>query len=396
MDKKAGTMAIFTFSVQTQIQFGAGVSLQAGTVAQSLLKAGANGANPSVLVISDPGIQGTNWLSPILESLPGCGLQYEQFEEVRPNPREEDVYKAASLLTEKHFGAIIAIGGGSTIDTAKTAALIATHAGKVGDYVGWAKVPGPTLPLVAIPTTAGSGSEATCWAVITESRSHAKLAIGDRNLAPRAALVDPALTVSLPASITAATGMDVLTHAIEAYVSCLSNPLNDALALEAIRLVATHLRKAVTNGGDLAAREGMMLASTLGGIAINNSDVAGVHCLSEGIGGLYDAPHGLINAILLPYFMAFWQSGCVERFVHIAEAFGATARAEEAVTCVNELNRSLGLPSLSELGVKHPDLPKLAALAEANVSNPSNPVPMGAADYLHILERAMAAQPMQA
>lgn len=385
-------MATFSFSIPTQIQFGAGVSLQAGSVVTDLLPAGTNGSSPGVLVVLDPDIKSTAWVSQVLNSLSGNGLQTQQYEQVKPNPREEDIYQAASLLIDEHLEAVIAIGGGSTIDTAKTAALVAIHGGKVGDYAGWAKVPGPTLPLVAIPTTAGSGSEATCWAVITESVTHAKLAIGDRNLAPSVALVDPTATLSLPASITAATGMDALTHAIEAYLSCLSSPPNDALALEAVRLVAVNLRQAVNHGDDLAAREGMMLASTLGGIAINNADVAGVHCLAEGIGGLYDAPHGLLNAILLPYFMAFWQSGSATRFVRIAEAFGAAPRPEEAVACVRDLNRSLKLPSLPELGVKETDLPRLAALAESNVSNPSNPVPMAASDYLQILEQAMAGQ----
>ncbi len=153
--------------------------------------------------------------------------------------------------------------------------------------------------------------------------------------------------------------------------------------------MAGHLIRAVTDGGDQPAREAMMLASTLGGIAINNADVAGVHCLSEGMGSRYDAPHGLLNAILLPYFMSLWQRGCSERFTCIAEAFGAYPRPEEAVAQVTELNRSLKFPSLKDLGVKSSDLPELAALAEANVSNPSNPIPMKAPDYLGILERAM-------
>jgi alcohol dehydrogenase len=290
---------------------------------------------------------------------------------------------------------IIAVGGGSTIDTAKGASLLASFGGKLSDYAGWAKVPGAVLPVVAIPTTAGSGSEATCWAVITDSDTHAKMAIGDPYLAPVVAIVDPLLTFSLPASVTAATGMDVLTHSVEAYVCTLASPVNDLLALESIRLVAANLRRAVVEGEDKVAREAMMLASTLGGIAINNADVAGVHCLTEGMGSFYDAPHGLLNAILLPYFMDFWQSGCSERFVHIAEAFGADPKPEEAVAQVMKLNQSLKLPTLVEIRVKSPDLPMLATLAESNVSNPSNPVPMKASDYQSILERAMAVQPMK-
>ena len=138
-------MATFSFSVPTQIRFGAGVSLEAGTITKSLLMAGGNGPTSAVLVILDPGVKGTRWLDQILESLPACGLQYEEFEDVKPNPREEDVYKAAALLAKNHSAGVIAIGGGSTIDTGKMAALIATYHGKVGDYAGWAKVPGPTL-----------------------------------------------------------------------------------------------------------------------------------------------------------------------------------------------------------------------------------------------------------
>ncbi len=389
-------MSNFIFSIPTQIQFGADISRQAGAVTKSLAASHENGSKTGALVIIDPGIMGTVWVKDILASIQESGLQYLTFDEVKPNPRDKDVCKAASVLKEKHFGAVVAIGGGSTIDTAKTAALLATYGGKVSDYAGWAKVPGPILPLVVIPTTAGSGSEATCWAVITDSLSHNKLAIGDRNLAPTVALVDPNLTLSLPAKLTAATGMDVLTHSIEAYLSALSSPVNDLLALEAIRLVAANLRQVVTKGDDLKAREAMMLASTLGGIVINNADVAGVHCLSEGMGSLYDAPHGLLNAILLPYFMAFWQKGCVERFAHIAEAFGAAPKPDEAVSQVIALNQWLEFPSLADVGVKQQDLQQLAAIAASNVSNSSNPIPMTASDYLGILEQAMIGQLSQA
>jgi alcohol dehydrogenase len=385
-------MPSFVFSIPTQIHFGPDISRQAGTVTKSLTASHEDATKTGALVIIDPGIKEAVWVKEILASLQESGVQYLTFDEVKPNPRDEDVHRAALVLKEKNIGAVVAIGGGSTIDTAKTAALLATHGGKVGDYAGWAKVPGPVLPLVVIPTTAGSGSEATCWAVITDSHSHNKLAIGDRHLAPSVALVDPALTLSLPANLTAATGMDVLTHAIEAYLSSLSSPVNDLLALEAIRLVAANLRQVVTQGNNLEAREAMMLASTLGGIVINNADVAGVHCLSESMGSLYDAPHGLLNAILLPYFMVFWQKGCGERYAHIAEAFGVAPGPDEAVAQVIALNQWLKFPSLADIGVKRQDLQQLAAIAASNVSNSSNPIPMAASDYLGILEQAMAGQ----
>jgi alcohol dehydrogenase len=381
-------MTSFTFSIPTQIQFGPGSSRQAGLTVAQFLPIHKPGVKPHVLIIIDPGVRSASWLADILDSIEAAGLQCHLFYDVQPNPKDTDVEAAAALARTEKAGALVAIGGGSTMDTAKGCALLATYGRQASDYSGWGKVPGPVLPVVAIPTTAGSGSEATCWAVITDTSSHQKLAIGDRNLSPAAALVDPLLTLSLPPQLTAATGMDALTHSIEAYTGALSNPVNDLLALESIRLVATHLLQAVQDDQNLEAREGMMLASTLGGIAINSADVAGVHCLSEGMGSLYDAPHGMLNAILLPYFMAYWQAGCQDRFLRIAQAFGKGARPEEAVEQVQELSRSLGIPSLPEVGVKEADFPRLAAWAEANVSNASNPVPMAAADYLRILKLA--------
>jgi alcohol dehydrogenase len=385
----------FTFSIPTQIHFGDGVARETGSVCGNFA-AGKPGLKNGAMVIVDPGIAQATWLKDILESIEQSGLPIYRFDEVKPNPKDEDIYEAAGLLNKKEIGVVVAIGGGSTMDTAKGAALVATHGGKITDYAGWGKIPGPITPIVVIPTTAGSGSEVTSWAVITDTVSHIKLAIGDRYLAPTVAMVDPMLTVTLPAGLSAATGMDALTHSIEAYISSLSNPVNDLLALESIRLVGTNLRRVVEAGFDLKARGGMMLASTLGGIAINNADVAGVHCLSEGMGSRYDAPHGLLNAILLPYFMAFWLKGCSERFAHIAEAFNAPARPEEAVNQVVALNRSLKLPCLAEIGVQKSDFPLLAQIAELNVSNSSNPFPMTAKDYLSILEQAITCLPPEA
>jgi alcohol dehydrogenase len=385
-------MVQFAFSVTTQVQFGAGVSGEAGSIVRHRIQS-ADAANPDgLLVVLDRGVRELPPVVKILQSLEEAGFKVHLFDQVQPNPRDEDVYAAAARIRTGQMGGVVAIGGGSSIDTAKGAALIAGCGGTIADYAGWGKVPRPLLPLVAVPTTAGSGSEVTSWAVISDSASHTKLAIGDPALAPAAALVDPCLTLSLPVGLTAATGLDALTHAIEAYLCALSSPVNDLLALEAIRLVAENLRRVVADGGDLPAREAMLLASTLGGIAINNADVAGVHCLSEGMGGVYDAPHGLLNAILLPYFMAYWQEACRERFARIAVAFGAPPQPEEAVNQVVALVQALKLPSLPEIGVRQADLPRLAALAEANVSNPSNPRPLSAADYLALLHQAMSGE----
>jgi alcohol dehydrogenase len=387
-------MIQFTFSIPTLIRFGAGVSMEAGATASSLIS--ATGGEHGVLVVLDPGVEGLPWVTGILDSLESAGLSPMVFHQVQPNPRDVDVYAAAETIRSAKAGAVVGIGGGSTIDTAKGAALIATCGGRIGDYAGWGRLPGSILPVIAVPTTAGSGSVVTSWAVITDTSAgqaaHTKLALGDRNLSPAAALVDPELTLSLPASLTAATGMDALTHAIEAYLCALSSPLNDVIALEAIRLAANYLSRAAENGRDREARQAMLLASLHGGIAINNADVAGVHCLSEGLGSLYDAPHGLLNAILLPYMMDFWLESCSERFIRIAEAFGGSPQPQEAVDQVVRLAQKLALPSLAEIGVKAADLPAVAALAEANVSNSSNPRPMSAADYLSILHQAMQSE----
>jgi alcohol dehydrogenase len=385
-------MKNFAFSIPVQIQFGSGISKQVGTLAGSLAVNKNAISRRGVFVIMDPGIKGSAWLKDILASIDEADLQIHLFDEIEPNPKDKNVYAAAEQLLASHAGMVIGIGGGSTIDTAKAAALIAKHGGKVRNYAGWGKVPGSVMPIIAIPTTAGSGSEATSWAVITDTASHQKLAIGDHNLDPTIALVDPLLTISLPASVTAATGMDALSHSIEAYICALSNPVNDLIALESIRLVAGNLQRVVANNSDLDGRQAMMLASTLGGIAINNADVAGVHCLSEGMGSLYDAPHGLLNAILLPYFMRFWLSSSQDRFTRIAQAFGASPKPEEAISAVVALNQSLTLPGLAEIGVKRVDFPRLASLADSNVSNSSNPIPMMASDYLGILEQAMTGQ----
>jgi alcohol dehydrogenase len=385
-------MKNFTFSIPVQIQFGAGISKQVGTLAGGLAASKNSRFGRRVLVIIDPAINGLPRIKDIITSMDEAGLKIRFFDEVESNPKDKDVYAAADQLLASQAGMVIGIGGGSTIDTAKAAALIAKHGGRVRDYAGWGKVPGPLIPIVAIPTTAGSGSEATSWSVITDTTSHEKLAIGDPHLTPTLALVDPLLTISLPAGATAATGMDALSHSIEAYICALSNPVNDLLALEAIHLVSVNLQRVVADAADLDGRQAMMLASTLGGIVINNADVAGVHCLSEGMGSIYNAPHGLLNAILLPYFMHFWLNSSHDRFVRIAQAFGASPDPEEAVFQVMALFQALNLPGLSEIGVNQADFPKLASLAESNVSNSSNPIPMNSSDYLRILERSMAGQ----
>lgn len=373
----------------TRWKFGSGVSTQVGLESRRLIQ----GAKAKALVMTDPGVRGAGLLNSVLNSLAEVGLEYSIFADVEPNPRDRTVHAAAERFHDENADLFVAVGGGSVIDTAKGAAIVVTHGGPITAYAGWEKAPGPITPLVAIPTTAGTGSEVTFWAVITDSATHTKLAIGDPDLAPAVALVDPLLTRRLPPALTLATGLDALTHAIEAYTCRLANPISDALALQAIRLIASNLPQAVANGENLTSREGMLLAASLAGIAFNNADVAAVHCLSEALGSLYDAPHGLLNAILLAYVMAYQRPACEERYADVAQALGTEPRAEVAIGRIIELTRAFQLPELADLGVQSQDLPRIAKMAAANVSNPSNPRPMTEADYLEILERALAGLP---
>ncbi len=373
----------------TRWNFGPRVSTQVGLEGRRLIQ----GTKAKALVMTDPGVQEAGLLNGVLNSLAEAGLKYSIFADVEPNPRDTTVHAAAERFHDENAGLMVAVGGGSVIDTAKGAAIVVTHGGPITAYTGWEKVPGPITPLVAIPTTAGTGSEVTFWAVITDSATHTKLAIGDPHLAPTVALVDPLLTRRLPPDLTLATGLDALTHAIEAYTCRLANPISDALALQAIRLIAPNLPQAVANGEDLTSREGMLLAASLAGIAFNNADVAAVHCLSEALGSLYDAPHGLLNAILLAYVMVYQRPTCEERYADVAQALGAEPRAEAAIGRVIEVTRAFQLPGLADLGVRSEDLPRIAKMAAANVSNPSNLRPMTQADYLQILEQALAGLP---
>ena len=244
--------------------------------------------------------------------------------------------------------------------------------------------------MIAIPTTAGSGSEVTFSAVVTDSGKHFKFSIKDPKIAPRVALVDPEMTLSMPAALTAATGMDALTHAIEAYTAKAAEPLSDAAALYAVELISTHLRTAVFDGQNIEARSGMLLGSLLAAIAFSHSDVAAVHCIAEALGGQYDLPHGVCNAVTLPAVMAYNLDYCVDRYARIALAMGLgdgriESRARQAVAEVKKLADDIHLPDFRQLGVKESDFEKLADDSAANGSNRDNPRPMEKGDYLNVL-----------
>jgi len=262
---------------------------------------------------------------------------------------------------------VIGVGGGSSIDTAKGVAAMATNPGSILDYEGYDRLVNPPLPIFALPTTAGTGSECTASTVFTNKQTLFKTVIISPQLFPRLAILDPALTLKLPPSITAATGMDALTHAIESYVSRQANPISQAMALQAIRMIAGNLETCYFVGDDMAAREQMLLGSFLAGVAFSQSKLGNVHAISHTFGGVFNIPHGIANAALLPYVIQFNLPACPERFREIAIALGADVTGlsvEQAAACtvarVVALNRAMGIPgTIRELGV---DLEYLAQM----------------------------------
>lgn len=319
------------------------------------------------------------------------------YDKVQPNPRNTSVEEIARIAKENNVDSFIAIGGGSPIDSAKGAGLILSNGGRVKDYEGLVEnLDHPTPPLFAIPTTVGTGSEVTFWAVIKDTKENYKLSIGTPAIAPNVAFVDPTFVDTLPGKIVASTGMDALTHAIEGYTCKICEPITDACGLYAIKLIGENIRKAVYNKGDKDAKANMLMGSLIAGICFGNSDVGGCHCMSEAIGGLYDIPHGVANAIMLPYTMEYNYVADLEKFANIADALGADIRhmtkreaAFASVKAIKELNADLKIPTLSETGAKEDDLDELAMRSAKNVSVEDNPRLITEGDFRAILEAAL-------
>jgi alcohol dehydrogenase len=376
----------FNFSVPPRIKYGPGITAAIGSKVASLLK----GIKPKVMIVTDSGVVRAGLLDGIKKSLADSGIEHFVFDEIEPNPRDTTVYRGAEKFKSQKADILVAVGGGSVMDGAKSIGIIVTHGGTVDQYDGLNLVPGPITPLIAVPTTAGTGSEVTMFSIITNTKTHNKMGVADLKIIPAVALVDPVMTYSLPRNMTIGTGLDALTHAIEAYTCNVANPVSDALALKAIRLIFDNLPGAAKNGKDAKARNGMMLGSLIAGLAFGNADVTSVHCLSESIGGLYDAPHGMVNGILLPYVMAYNCAANPKRFADIAAAIGRETAPEAAVDAVVELEKSLATPTLADYGVKEADFGKLASMSTAHPCTASNPRPMKDRDYVILLEASLA------
>jgi alcohol dehydrogenase len=314
----------------------------------------------------------------LIEQLGEHGMSCVVFHGVKPNPTTHNVEEGLALLREHDCDVVISLGGGSPHDCAKGIALVAANGGKIQDYEGVDKSIKPQVPLVAINTTAGTASEMTRFCIITDEARHVKMAIVDKHTTPILSVNDPELMVDMPADLTAATGMDALTHAVEAYVSTAATPITDACALKAVALVGKYLRRAVADGADLEAREQMVYAQFLAGMAFNNASLGYVHAMAHQLGGFYDLPHGVCNAVLLPHVEAFNSKVAAARLTDIGRALDPAATGpQDALTAIRLLSADIGIPKgLTDLGVKEADLPLLAtnALKDAcGLTNPTQP-----------------------
>ena len=369
----------FSFHTAGTLVFGPGAAQQLGEIAiRHRLK--------RVLVVTDPVLLKAGLTEHVHAPLNEAGVAVEIFSGGEPEPSLGAVANCLGAAREFYPDAVLGLGGGSNMDLAKAAAIVLAHGGHLRDYVGDDKVPGPVLPVICVPTTAGTGSEVSAATVLTDTDHHMKVGILSNFLRPRAAVVDPLLTLSCPPKVTADSGIDALTHAIEAYTAVDNaqfplphgersvyqgaHPFGDMLAERAIALIGKHLRRAVTNGNDHEAREGMALAATLAGMAFSNVGVAAVHALEYPIGGAVHCSHGAGNGLLLPYVMRFNLPARRRCFATIARLLGEDedCRGERraAVTAVERLRADIGIPNrLRELGVKEEQLRPFAEKAFA-------------------------------
>ncbi len=379
-----------TFHIKTKTFFGRGGISALGELAREM------GAE-RFLLVSDAALANNGVLDKAANSLMGAGLEGVTYQGVEPEPYLDNADNAADLGRGAKADLVVGMGGGSAMDTAKAAAILITNQGAAEDYIGLNRVNAPGPKTIMIPTTAGTGAEVTFTAVFTNRQTKAKGGINSPHLFPDVALLDPELTVSVPPDVTAATGMDALTHAVESVTSKSSTVFTEALALQAVRLIGANLRRAVYHGYDIEAREQMLLGSFLGGLALANAGVGAAHALAYPLGGFYRIPHGLANAMLIPHVMEFNLPAAERHLSLIAQSLGEAVdalplrrAAAAAVDAVRTLCMDIGIPAvLSEVGVPRSDIPMLVESA-MKVARPveNNPRTLSPEAAQSIYERA--------
>ena len=376
----------FDFVLPTKIRYGIGMVKVLGEELR-LLKA------KKVMIITDKGLVKAGLTHKVTELIQIEGISFIIYDEIEANPKDYNVELAAETARRESIDVIVAFGGGSPIDAAKAIVVLAKQGGKVRDYQGKGKIKDDCIPLITIPTTAGTGSEVTFSSVITDTKENFKFTIKSPAIAAKVAIIDPELTLTVPPIVTAATGIDALTHAIEGYTANCTEPIAEAVGLYAVEYIAKNIVDAVKNGTNIEARDKMMMASLLAGLSFSHADVASVHCMAEALGSMYDAPHGMCNAILLPYVMEYNLPSVEFKYARIARAMGVDEKddskaAVKGIDYIKRLSKDIGLPGIKSLKINREDFILLAEMSVKNGSNESNPRNITKEDYVMLFEKA--------
>jgi alcohol dehydrogenase len=380
----------YGFYIPTVSLMGVGCSKEAGEQAKAL------GAT-KLLIVTDAGLAKMGVADKIKGYIEAAGLKAVIFDGAEPNPTDTNVHDGVKVYQESKCDGIVSLGGGSSHDCGKGIGMVIGNGGNIRDFEGVNKSTKPMPPFLAINTTAGTASEMTRFCIITNTDTHVKMAIVDWRCTPNIAINDPVLMVGKPPALTAATGMDALTHAVEAYVSTIATPITDACAIKAIELIAQYLSPAVANGENLEARDKMAYAEYLAGMAFNNASLGYVHSMAHQLGGFYNLPHGVCNAILLPAVSQYNLIACPQRFADIAVALGENISglsvmeaAEKAVVAIRRLSASIGIPTgLKELNVKEADLLIMSENAKKDACQFTNPRTASLEQVIEIFSAAM-------
>ena len=366
---------VFGFFIPTVTLMGIGSHKEIGNQIKTL-------GGKKTFICTDKGIVDAGICDTIVEIIKNdVGVDPVIFDGTHPNPTDKNVHDGLKVYQDKGCDLIITLGGGSAHDCGKGIGIVATNGGNIRDYEGVDQSTKSMPPFIAVNTTAGTASEMTRFCIITDTSRKIKMAIVDWRVTPAVAIDDPLLMAGMPPALTAATGMDALTHAVEAYVSTIATPITDACALKAIELIATSLRAAYANGEDMAARDNMCYAQYLAGMAFNNASLGHVHAMAHQLGGFYDLPHGVCNAILLPHVQRYNLIAKMDKFVDIARAMGEIVdglslrdASKKALTAIQDLSEDVGIPrGLKELGVKDKDLKVMAENAQKDACGLTNP-----------------------
>ncbi|SFM62424.1 Alcohol dehydrogenase, class IV [Pseudonocardia ammonioxydans] len=349
-------------------------------------------------VVTDPGVTEAGWPAELLQHLRAGGLRPQLWNEITPNPKDHEIQAGFERYENSGCDVVIGVGGGSVIDAAKGVALLAANGGAIGDYEGIDRISNPIPPLVMVPSTSGTGADVSQFCIITDTARLTKITIMGRALVPDVSVIDPRLLVTMPDWLNAATGLDALTHGIEAYVSLAHGPLTDTHALHAVALVHTNLPTTMIRRTDDGPRAAMAQAALEAGLAFTNAILGATHAMSHQVGGMLDLPHGLINGVLLPHVIRFNGADDPTRFVPIAQAMGLAARAgmpgDEAVdmvaTEVRKLADEVGVPTgLGALGVRDADVPRLARLTLGDACLTTNPRTAGVEQIENLFRAAL-------